>query len=663
MDNNAMKQQAINAIRVLSMDAIQKANSGHPGIVLGTAPAAFELWDNHLRHNPNNPNWVNRDRFILGAGHGSMLIYSLLHLYGYEGMTTEEIESFRSVGSKTPGHPEFGHTIGIEATTGPLGQGFAMGVGMAMAETHLAAKFNTAEHKIIDNHVYVLSGDGCMMEGITSEAASLAGTLKLNKLIVIYDDNEITIEGDTDIAFTEDVSKRFDAYGWNVIEVQDGNNTMEISEALDQAKASTEKPTLIRMRTEIGYGSPLAGSEKTHGAPLGEENIAKTKAALGWPEDRAPFEIGEELTAYFETKREELQKQEDQWNALYEAWGKENPELKAEFEHDDTEEIKALLDDEDFFFIDKDQASRVSSGQMLNYLNGKFPNLFGGSADLAPSNNTELLDETWYSPENRGGKNIHFGVREHAMAAMANGMSLYGGLKVFCATFLVFSDYMRGAMRLSALMKQPVLYVLTHDSIGVGEDGPTHEPIEHLASLRAMPNMLVFRPADGRETAAGYWVAMTEQLPTSMALSRQNLPMLEGTGKNAVKGGYALNNVENPDIILLGAGSEVNLAVQAAEELAKEDIKARVVSVPCMELFDKQSQEYKESVLPKNVRARVAVEAATTAPWYKYVGLDGCVIGLDRFGDSGAGNVLFEKFGFTVDNVVAKAKECLDNLD
>lgn len=653
-----MDQLAVNAIRVLSMDGVQKANSGHPGLPMGSAPMAYELWAKHMKHNPKNPEWMNRDRFVLSAGHASMLLYSLLHLFGYD-LSIDDLKQFRQWESRTPGHPEYRDTPGVETTTGPLGQGYATAVGMAMAEAHLAARFNTAEHTIIDHYTYVLAGDGCMMEGVASEAASLAGTLQLNKLIVLYDDNEISIEGDTDLSFREDVALRHEAYGWHVQTVADGNDIAAIGAAIEAAKAVKDKPSLIVVQTEIAWGSPLAGSEKSHGAPLGEENIRITKEFYGWPSDLEPFEIPAELTDYFAEQTSKLAQSEADWRKVYDAWKAASPELAAELESCYAQEVPDLRNDEAFWNFSGSKATRQTSGQVINYLANVLPNLFGGSADLAPSNNTWMKDKGAFGAEDYTGRNIHYGVREFAMAAAANGIVLHGGLRAFCATFFVFTDYMKAAMRLSALMKIPTMYVMTHDSIGVGEDGPTHEPIEQLSMLRATPNMMVFRPADGKETAAGYLAALEYDGPTTMVLSRQALPTYEKSGPEALKGAYTIYGEEGEDVILIASGSEVEIAVNAAKLLEEKGKRARVVSMPSQELFEAQSDEYKESILPSAQRARVAIEAGATQSWYRYTGFDGAVVGLDRFGASAPGAILYKEFGFTAENVARVAERVM----
>ena len=652
---------SVNAIRVLSADAVQKANSGHPGLPLGAAAIGYELWANHMNHNPKNPNWENRDRFVLSGGHGSTLLYSLLHLFGY-GLTLDDLKNFRQWGSKTPGHPEYGVTTGVEASTGPLGAGMAMAVGMAMAETHLAAKFNKEGYPVVDHYTYVLGGDGCMMEGINYEAFSLAGTLKLNKLIVLYDSNKISIEGNTDIAFTEDVPARFKAMGFKVLEVKDGNDISEIGKAIEEAKADKEGPSFIKINTKIGFGSPKEGTADVHGAPLGADNIIAMKKTLGWPSEE-PFFVPDEVYENYKAKAENLAKKEEVWNKLFKEYCEKFPEMKTLWdEYKDETKADKLLDDEDFWSYDeKADATRNLSGKVLNKLSAKLPTLFGGSADLAPSNKSYVNGAGDYSAENYAGRNVHFGVRELAMTGIGNGLVLHG-LKTYVSTFFVFSDYVKPMARLASLMEIPLTFILTHDSIGVGEDGPTHEPIEQLAEFRAMPNFNVFRPADATETIAAWYSAVTsKETPTALVLTRQNLPQLAGSSKEALKGGYIVadSSKETPDAIIIASGSEVSLSIEAKEALAKEGIDVRVVSMPCMDIFEKQPLEYKEKVLPKSVRARVAVEALSEFGWGKYVGLDGKTVCLDRFGASAPADVLFKEFGFTVDNVVKAVKEVI----
>lgn len=658
-----IEQKSVNAIRVLAADTVQKANSGHPGMPLGSAAMAYELWANHLTHNPKNPKWVNRDRFILSAGHASSLLYSLLHLFGY-GLTIEDMKNFRQDNSLTPGHPEYGHTVGVEATTGPLGAGMGMAVGMAMAQAHMAATFNTEDYNIIDHYTFVLGGDGCMEEGISSEAFSLAGTLGLSKLIVLYDSNNITIEGNTDLAFTEDVNKRMEAFGFQTLTVEDGNNLEEISKAIELAKAEKTKPSFITVKTKIAFGCPAKeGSESSHGSPLGEENVKALRDNLGWEEQEA-FVIPQDVYDNFAQKAKKGQDAEDNWNKLFKAYCEKYPEKKELWDKyfaviDDE---KLLNCDEFWSYEDKPQATRSLSGNMINRLAKIMPNFWGGSADLGPSNKTVIKDGGSFSKNNYLGRNIHYGVREFAMAAIANGITLYGGTKTFVGTFFVFSDYLKPMARLAALMKIPVTYVLTHDSIGVGEDGPTHEPIEQLAMLRAMPNINVFRPADATETAAAWYSAITSKnTPTVLALSRQNLPQIEGSSKEALKGGYIIAESikAKPDAIIIASGSEVSLAVDAKKELMEKGFDIRVVSMPCMDIFEQQNDEYKEKILPQTVEKRLVVEAGSSICWGKYLGFKGKSVTIDTFGASAPANVLFKKYGFTVENVVNKALSML----
>ena len=654
---NDVKQLTVNAIRVLSAEAIQKANSGHPGMPLGAAPIGYATFTN-MTFNPKDTAFDNRDRFVLSAGHASMLDYSLYYLFGF-GLKKEDIMNFRQLGSRTAGHPEYRVCPGVETSTGPLGQGIANAVGLAMAENYLATKFNKEGFPIVDHYTYALCGDGCMQEGIENEAASLAGALKLGKLIVIYDDNDITIEGSTDITFTEDVGKRHEAMGWQVIKVKDANDINALNRAIKKAKAETEKPSLIIVKSTIGYGSHMAGKAGCHGSPLGEEGVATLKQNLGW--NYEPFEVPEEVFKHCKKFGNKGKRAQKAWKELFKAYAEKYPELAKEYISWKKREMPNLVEIEELWQFEKDDASRGYSATVLNKLAKYVPHLIGGSADLGPANKSNMKARGEFLPDDKTGSNIHFGIREHAMAAIANGMFLHGGLTPYCATFAVFSDYMKNAMRMSAIMELPIPYILTHDSIGVGEDGPTHQPIEHLAGLRATPDLKVYRPADGRETTAAWISALTGKHPSALFLSRQTLPMLEGTGKDAFKGGYVLSDSEKktPDIILMASGSEVNLIVSAKEELKKEGIDARVVSMPCMEDFEAQTAKYKESVLPKNVRARLAVEAGAEMPWFKYVGLDGKIVGMNTFGASAPAKQLFVKFGFTVENVVAKAKEVL----
>ena len=657
-----MKQTTINAIRILAAEAIQKANSGHPGLPLGSAPIAYTLWQNFLKFNNKDPKWDNRDRFVLSAGHGSMLNYALLYLYGF-GLTIDDLKNFRQLGSKTPGHPEYGHTKGIETTTGPLGQGIANAVGMAVAEAHLAAKFNREGFPIVDHFTYALCGDGCLEEGISYEACSFAGTHELGKLILFYDDNDITIEGNTDITFKEDVAARFKAQNWQVLKVDLVNhpdNVLMLSNAIRKAQKDLKHPTIIICKTKIGYGTPLEGSHKCHGSPLGEENLQKTKEKLGWT--CAPFEVPEEVLKHCKTAGRRGAKKEREWKAMFAEYEKAYPELAKEYRAAMKGEIVDLTTCEDLFKFEKPMATRQTSAQVLQKIAALVPSLMGGSADLAPSNlsnmkDTESITYGDFAPGSYEGRNMHFGIREHAMAAIANGMQLHGGIHAYCSTFFIFSDYCKHAMRLSALMNIPVVYILTHDSIGVGEDGPTHEPVEQLIALRSIPNMKVYRPADGKETAAAWISALSGTAPTALVLTRQNLPQYENSGLAALKGGYVLEDCNGkPDILLIASGSEVELCVKAKAKLAEEGVKARVVSMPCFEEFEKQSERYKESVLPSSVKARVCVEAGSPYSWYKYAGDNGEIVAMNSFGASGPAPKLFEKFGFTVENVVEKAK-------
>ena len=648
----------IDAIRILAAEAVQKAKSGHPGMPMGAADMAYALWATQMKHNPKDPQWVNRDRFVLSSGHGSMLEYALLHLFGY-GLDMEEIKNFRQLGSKTPGHPEYGHTVGVETTTGPLGQGIANAVGFAIAEAHLAAKFNREGYPVMDHYTYCILGDGCMMEGISGEACSLAGTLKLNKLIALYDDNEISIEGDTDIAFREDVPARYRAYGWNVIDVPNGNCFKLVSDAIEIAKHS-DKPTLIVCHTAIGFGSPKAGMASAHGEPLGPDALQASKDALGWP-CKEPFTVPAEVYEHIADMMKKNEQAEENWKRLFAEYREAYPELAGAWDFWFSKELPLdLIGDEDLWKFEGREATRNSSGMVLGKLATRIPSLFGGSADLAPSNKSYTKGRGDFSAEDRLGCNMHFGVREHAMSAISNGIALHGGLRPYCATFFVFSDYMKNGMRMSALMKLPVTYVLTHDSIGVGEDGPTHQPVEHLAGLRAIPGLNVFRPADSKETAAGWILSQTTSQPTALVLTRQSLPLYEKSGPEALKGGYVISDCEGtPDVLLMASGSEVEQCVEAQAILAGQGVKARVISMPCFELYDQQSDEYKESVMPKAVRARVAVEAAVAFGWHKYVGLDGATVTLDHFGASAPAGQLFKEFGFTGENVAATALKVL----
>ena len=640
--------RSVNSIRVLSADAVQKANSGHPGLPLGAAPMAYELWAHHMRHNPQNPDWANRDRFILSAGHGSAMLYALLHLFGYGNLPLSELQQFRQLGSLTPGHPEYRHTVGVEATTGPLGAGMAMGVGMAMAEAHLASVFNKESYPVVDHHTFVLAGDGCMMEGISSEAMSLAGTLKLSKLIVLYDSNNISIEGDTEIAFTENVAKRFESYGFHVLHVADGTDLDAIGKAIEEAKAFQDAPTMIEIKTKIGFGSAREGKASAHGEPLGAENITLLKEKLGY-DSQDEFHVPADVYDNFKQLAAKNADEEASWTALFEKYCAAYPEMADLWKqfHDPKHGLDALGDT--FWNItEKADATRNISGAILNHIKDIFQNLFGGSADLAPSNKTNLKDAGDFSASTYAGRNIHFGVRELAMAGIGNGLALHGGLRPYVSTFFVFSDYTKPMLRLASIMELPVLYIFTHDSIGVGEDGPTHEPIEQLAMLRSQPNFTVYRPADATETAAAYYYALTSQrTPTALVLTRQNLPQLAGSSKDALKGAYVISEAKDGklDAIVIATGSEVELALRAQEALAAEQVHVRVVSMPSMDVFEAQSKEYKEQILPSNIRKRVAVEALSSFGWDRYVGLDGTTVTMNSFGASAPAAVLFEHFG------------------
>lgn len=652
---------SVNAIRVLSADAIQKANSGHPGLPLGAAPMAYELWMRHMKHNPEDPNWVDRDRFVLSGGHGSMLLYSLLHLFGYGNLSRQDIMNFRQLDSLTPGHPEYGHTVGVDATTGPLGAGMGMAVGMAIAEKHLSAVFNEEGYPVVDHYTYALGGDGCMMEGISSEAFSLAGTLSLSKLIILYDSNRISIEGSTDIAFTENVEKRMEAFGFQTITVEDGTNLAAIGMAIEAAKADKTRPSFITVKTKIGYGCPAKqGKASAHGEPLGAENVAALRENLGW-EHEEPFFVPDEVYENFKAVARKNARTEEGWNAMFAEYCSKYPEKKALWDKYYNANADELFAAEEYWaHEDKDEATRSVSGKIIAKLKDVMPGLVGGAADLAPSTKTYMADKGDFSAENPAGRNLHFGVRELAMTAIGNGLMLHGGFRAFVATFFVFSDYTKPMARLSSIMGVPLTFVFTHDSIGVGEDGPTHEPVEQLAMFRAMPNFTVFRPCDYTETAAAWQCAIqSEKTPTALVLSRQNLPQMAGSSRElALKGGYILEDSsrETPDAILIASGSEVSLAVAARRELLGQGIDVRVVSMPSMELFDAQDREYQESVLPRNVRRRVAVEALSEYGWGKYVGLDGAYVCMKSFGASAPAKKLFEKFGFTVENVVETVK-------
>ncbi|EJV35003.1 transketolase [Enterococcus faecalis R508] len=652
-------QLGVNTIRTLSIEAVQKANSGHPGLPMGAAPMAYALWTKHLKVNPTTSrNWVDRDRFVLSAGHGSAMLYSLLHLSGYN-VTIDDLKNFRQWDSKTPGHPEVHHTDGVEATTGPLGQGIAMAVGMAMAEAHLAATYNRDSFPIMDHYTYAICGDGDLMEGVSQEASSMAGHMKLGKLIVLYDSNDISLDGPTSKAFTENVGARYEAYGWQHILVKDGNDLDEIEAAIEAAKAETDKPTLIEVKTVIGYGAPKEGTSSVHGAPIGEEGITAAKAVYGW--EYPDFTVPEEVAARFkETMIDEGQKAEEAWNEMFKNYEHAHPELAKQFKEAFANQLPEGWEQElPKYELGTSAASRVTSKETIQAISKVVPSFWGGSADLSASNNTMVAAEKDFEPGQYEGRNIWFGVREFAMAAAMNGIQLHGGSHVYGGTFFVFTDYLRPAIRLAALQKVPVTYVLTHDSVAVGEDGPTHEPIEQLASVRCIPNVHVIRPADGNETVAAWKIAMTStETPTILVLSRQNLPVLEGTLEHASasvqKGAYVLSpqKGEQPAGILIATGSEVNLAVEAQAKLAEEGIDVSVVSMPSFDLFEKQSAEYKESVLPKAVTKRVAIEAAASFGWERYVGTEGKTITIDHFGASAPGGLVLEKFGFTPENVV-----------
>ncbi|AZU61661.1 transketolase [Neobacillus mesonae] len=658
---------SITTIRTLSIDAIEKANSGHPGMPMGAAPMAYALWTKFMNHNPKNPHWFNRDRFVLSAGHGSALLYSLLHLSGYN-LSMDDLKQFRQWGSKTPGHPEYRHTEGVEATTGPLGQGIAMAVGMAMAERHLASVYNKDQYELVNHYTYSICGDGDLMEGVSAEAASMAGHLKLGRLVVLYDSNDISLDGDLDKSFSESVKGRFESYGWQYLRVEDGNNLEEIASALEAARNDLDRPTMIEVRTVIGYGSPnRAGTSGVHGAPLGADELKLTKEAYKWTFEE-DFHVPEGVYENFNKLiGENGEKKEKEWNELFAQYKEQFPELAVQLEFALKEELPEGWDqDIPVYSEGKSLASRASSGEALNGIAKNLPILIGGSADLAGSNKTMIKGTSDYMPGAYEGRNIWFGVREFAMGAAMNGIALHGGVKVFGGTFFVFSDYLRPAIRLAALMGLPVTYVFTHDSIAVGEDGPTHEPIEQLAALRAMPNLSVVRPADGNETAAAWKLAVeSTNKPTALVLTRQNLPTLKGTDKNAYegvsKGAYVVSPAtkETPDALLLASGSEVSLAVEAQKVLAGEGVDVSVVSMPSWDRFEAQSQEYKDSVLPKNVKKRLGIEVGASFGWHKYVGDEGEVLAIDRFGASAPGEKVMEEYGFTVDNVVSLVKGLL----
>ncbi len=654
-------QLGVNTIRTLSIEAVQKANSGHPGLPMGAAPMAYALWTKHLKVNPKTSrNWVDRDRFILSAGHGSAMLYSLLHLAGYD-VTMDDLKNFRQWNSRTPGHPEVHHTDGVEATTGPLGQGIAMAVGMAMAEAHTAATYNRDSFPVIDHYTFALCGDGDLMEGVSQEASSMAGHMKLGKLIVLYDSNDISLDGPTSKAFTENVGARYEAYGWQHILVKDGNDLEEISQAIEAAKAESDKPTLIEVKTVIGYGAPKEGTSSVHGAPIGADGITAAKAVYGW--EYPDFTVPDEVAARFkETMIEEGEKAEDQWNKMFANYSKEHPDLAKQFKQAFSDELPENWDSElPTYEIGSSAASRVTSKETIQAISKTVPGFWGGSADLSASNNTMVAAEKDFEPDQYEGRNIWFGVREFAMAAAMNGIQLHGGSRVYGGTFFVFTDYLRPAVRLAAIQNTPVTYVLTHDSVAVGEDGPTHEPVEQLASIRCMPGVQVIRPADGNETVAAWKIAMTtKDAPTVLVLSRQNLPVIEGTKEHAdtlvQKGAYVISKQkgEKPEGILIATGSEVNLAIEAQKALAEQGKDVSVVSMPSFDLFEKQTADYKESVLPKDITKRVAIEAASPFGWERYVGTAGTTVTIDHFGASAPGDLVLKEFGFTVDNVVSK---------
>ena len=652
-----LAKKSVDTIRVLSAEAIQRANSGHPGICLGAAPIGYELFADFLNFSYKNPKWDNRDRFVLSAGHGSMLLYSLLHLFGYN-VSIEDIKNFRQFASKAPGHPEYGLTDGVEATTGPLGQGLGNAVGFAVAEAHLAAMFNRPDFPIVDHYTYVLCGDGCLEEGLGYEACSFAGTQKLGKLILLYDKNNITIEGNINTSFTEDPATRFAAQGWQVLRVNDANNLSVLKAALARAKKDLTRPSVIICNSVIGYGSPLAGSADSHGSPLSEVDLAKTKEYLGWTEE--PFTVPEEVKEHCLKIADEKLAKEQEWNELFAKYEEEYPHLAAKYKKFMAGADPDFGDLNELFNFPKPEGTRISGGKVLNRISGNMTNLMSGSADLSPSTKTELRGKGFFSPDSREGCNIRFGIREHAMGAICNGIQLHGGLRIVCSTFLTFSDYMRGAVRMSALMNIPVVYVFTHDSIGVGEDGPTHQPVEQIIGLRAVPNLKVWRPCDGKETAAAFMSAFTNPNPSAIILSRQNVPQYTSTGLKAMTGGYTISDYEGtPEVLLIATGAEVELCVGAQELLANEGIKARIVSVPCLEEFDNQTAEYKEHVLPSSVKARVCIEAASPYSWYKYAGDNGEIVAMDCFGRSGKAEELLEHFGFTKESIAEKAKASL----
>ncbi|SFJ13812.1 transketolase [Paenibacillus sp. UNC496MF] len=655
-------QLAIDTIRTLSIDAINAANSGHPGLPMGAAPMAYTLWSRQLNHNPAHAKWFNRDRFVLSAGHGSALLYSLLHLSGYQ-VSLDDLKQFRKLNSKTPGHPEYGHTDGVDATTGPLGQGIAMAVGMAMAEAHLGAKYNREGFPVVDHYTYALVGDGCLMEGISYEAMSMAGHMKLGKLVVLYDSNDISLDGDLNLSFGENVQKRAESAQWQYLRVEDGNDVAAIAKAIEAAKQNETQPTLIEIRTVIGYGSKVAGTNKAHGAPLGKEEGQATKAVYGWNYEE-DFYVPEDVKAHFAELKHKGAAKEAEWNRLLETYNAQYPSLGGELAN--VIDGNVTIDAADVLTFDpaKTVSTRVASGNAINHFVKLVPSIFGGSADLSHSTMTEIGGEGTFAIDSYADRNVYFGVREHAMGAAGNGMALHGGVKPFVSTFFVFSDYLRPSIRLAALQKLPVTYVFTHDSIAVGEDGPTHEPVEHLAALRTIPGLTVIRPSDANETASAWAYALQQnEGPVALILSRQNLPVYEKTKANVgdvAKGGYVLSETNaNPDVILIGTGSEVSLAVSAKAELERENLSVRVVAMPSRELFERQDDAYKQAVLPSSVTKRVAIEAGISLGWDRYAGPSGKVLSIDTFGASGSGNDVMAHFGFTTGNVVKAAKSLL----
>ena len=665
-ENTGIDQLCINTIRTLSLDAIQAANSGHPGLPLGGAPMAYVLWTKFLRHNPKNPKWFNRDRFLLSAGHGSMLIYSLLHLTGYESVSLDEIKNFRQWGSKTPGHPENHMTEGVEVTTGPLGQGFANGVGMAIAERHLAAKFNRDGFPVVDHFTYAIVSDGDLMEGISYESASLAGHLKLGNIIYLYDDNDITIEGKMNLTFSEDVTKRFESCGWHVSLVEDGNDIEAIENAIRAAQNVTDKPSIIRVKTEIGFGMPNAGTSDAHSDAIGDEGVRETKRNLGWDEDKQ-FYVPDEVYAHFGEAKKNGAKLEAEWNTLVASYTEANKEGGATFSRISNDELPDNWEDNLPAFADvKQAATRVYSGDVINAIADDIPNLIGGSADLAPSNKTDIKSSSSMESANYGGRIMHFGIREHAMGSLMNGMALHGGLIPFGGTFMTFSDYMRPAIRLAALSEIQTIYVFTHDSIGLGEDGPTHQSVEHIAALRAIPNLQVIRPCDAHEVREAWRIALeSRHTPTALSLSRQKIALIDrekyASASGVRNGAYILAEADGgtPQLIIIASGTEVGLAMETREAMEADGTPTRVVSMPCMELFEQQSYEYKAKVLPENITARLAIEAGVRQGWDRYIGLKGEAITVDKFGTSAPANIVFEKYGFTIENVLEKARKAV----